>query len=590
VGSWEYDIATQKVTWSAEKFRILGRDPALGAPSFDELLRLYHPEDGDRLRQAVEHTLTTGEPYSMRLKCTRSNGVIRYLDDQGQAERNAQGEVVRLFGIAQDITERVQAEGELREMSTALALAVEGISRLDAAGCYTSVNQAYAAMVGYTPDELVGQPWEITVHPDDLEQVIRAYEHMLVEGKVNVQARGVRQDGSIFHKQLFMVTAYDDQQQSSSHYCFMKDISEKVRLEAERKQAEIALQQELERLSKVVETQLEVTLVTPHLELVMEVIVERALQITRADGAAVELLEGQELVCQATSGVAQARRGWRLPIADSLSGRCLTESEVLYCADGDRDRRVNRSLAETLGLRSMMVVPLTTKTEPVGVIKVFSTQAYAFTESDRQTLKLMAGLLVASLHLAKEFEAKTTLLQELQDSEERYRSVVAALSEGVAVVQANGTLLTCNASATKIVGLPSGQIVGRSLADMSLTFIQDDGSPCPDDDHPAWVTLRTGQPVNNRVLGLVKPEGTTWISCNTRPLLHPHEPLPYAVVMSFTDITELRRSEVAALRRRAAQERLLSEIAQRIRQTLNLEAILTTTVTEVQQFLHTDRV
>ncbi|MEA5449739.1 PAS domain S-box protein, partial [Leptolyngbya sp. CCNP1308] len=40
VGSWEYDIATQKVTWSAEKFRILGRDPALGAPSFDELLRL----------------------------------------------------------------------------------------------------------------------------------------------------------------------------------------------------------------------------------------------------------------------------------------------------------------------------------------------------------------------------------------------------------------------------------------------------------------------------------------------------------------------------------------------------------------------
>ncbi|PZU96252.1 MAG: hypothetical protein DCF32_21865 [Leptolyngbya sp.] len=263
---------------------------------------------------------------------------------------------------------------------------------------------------------------------------------------------------------------------------------------------------------------------------------------------------------------------------------------MLYCADGDRDQRVNRALAETLGLRSLVVVPLTAQAEPVGVIKVFSAQAYAFTESDRQTLQLMAGLLAASLHLSREFEAKTTLLQELQDSEERYRSVVAALSEGVAVVQADGTLLTCNASAAKIVGRQSWQIVGRSLADMTLAFIQDDGACCPHDDHPAWITLRTGQSVNNRVLGLVKPHGTTWISCNTRPLFHPDEPLPYAVVLSFTDITELRRSEVAALRRRAEQERLLSEIAQRIRQTLDLEAILTTAVTEVQQFLGTDRV
>ncbi|MBW4463631.1 MAG: PAS domain S-box protein [Nodosilinea sp. WJT8-NPBG4] len=590
IGSWEYDVATQKVTWSAEKFRILGRDPALGEPSFDELLRLYHPDDGDQLRRLVEHSLTTGESYSMRLKCTRSDGVIRYLDDQGQAERNAQGDVVRLFGIAQDVTERVQAERELREMSTALAHAIEGISRLDNAGHYVSVNQAYATMVGYTPEELVGQNWQITVHPDDLEQVILAYGHMLAEGKVNVEARGIRKDGSIFYKQLFMVTAYDDRQQRHGHYCFMKDISERARLEADRKQAEIALQEELERLAEVVNTQQKVALVNPYLEQVMTVIAESALSLTQADGAAVELIEGTELVCQAGSGIAQDHRGWRLPLANSLGGQCLTEGRVLYCADVDSDRGDNSPIFQALELRSLVVVPLTYQAEQVGVIKVFSRQPSAFTGSDRQTLQLMAGFLAASLHLAKEFEAKTTLLQDLQDSEERYRSVVAALSEGVAVVQANGTLLTCNASAAKIVGLPSWQIVGRSLADMNLTFIQDDGSPCPYDDDPAWVTLSTGQSVDNRVLGLVKPDGTTWISCNTRPLLHPDDPLPYAVVLSFTDITELRRSEVAALRRRAEQERLLSDIAQRIRQTLDLELILATTVTEVQQFLRTDRV
>ncbi|MBD2234488.1 PAS domain S-box protein [Phormidium tenue] len=590
IGSWEYDVATQKVTWSAEKFRILGRDPALGEPSFDELLRLYHPDDGDRLRQAVENALTTGQPYSIRIRCTHSDGKIRYLDDRGQAECNAQGEVVRLYGIAQDISDRVQAERELREISTALAHAVEGISRLDNAGRYVSVNQAYAAMVGYTPEELVGQNWQITVHPDDLKRVILAYEHMLAEGKVNVEARGIRQDGSIFHKQLFMVTAYDDQQQRQGHYCFMKDISERAQLEAERRQAENALQQELERLSEVVDTQQKVALVNPHLEQVMTVIAEGALSLTRADGAAVELLEGTELVCKAGSGIAQAHLGWRLPLADSLGGQCLAEGRTLYCADVEREGWVNSPIIQVLGLRSLVVVPLTYQSEQVGVIKVFSRQPSAFTGSDQQTLQLMAGFLAASLHSAREFEAKTTLLQELRDSEERYRSVVAALSEGVAVVQADGILLTCNASAAKIVGLQSWQIVGRSLADMKLYMIGEDGSPYPQEAHPAVLTLSTGQPVHNQVMGLVKPDGTTWISCNTRPLFHPNERLPYAVVLSFTDITELRRSEVAALRRRAEQERLLSEIAQRIRQTLDLKAILTTTVTEVQQFLRTDRV
>ncbi len=76
IGNWEYDVLSNKITWSAEKFRILGRDPALGEPTFDELLHVHHPEDGERLRQAVHQSLTTGQPYNLRLKTTRSDGSI----------------------------------------------------------------------------------------------------------------------------------------------------------------------------------------------------------------------------------------------------------------------------------------------------------------------------------------------------------------------------------------------------------------------------------------------------------------------------------------------------------------------------------
>jgi PAS domain S-box-containing protein len=148
------------------------------------------------------------------------------------------GNVVMLIPEGRDISDRKQAEMALQEMSIALSNAVEGISRLDPQGNYISVNEAYASMVGYTTAEMIGMDWSGTVHPDDLESMLAAYQHMLQTGKVEVEARGIRKDGSIFNKQLFMVSAYDEHQQFSGHYCFMKDITEKKRLEAERALAE----------------------------------------------------------------------------------------------------------------------------------------------------------------------------------------------------------------------------------------------------------------------------------------------------------------------------------------------------------------
>jgi diguanylate cyclase (GGDEF)-like protein/PAS domain S-box-containing protein len=583
IGSWEYEVATGKVTWSAEKFRILGRDPALGEPSLEELLRLYHPEDGDLLRQAIDTLLTTGTPYSLRLKCTRGDGSIRHLEDRGEAEYDQQGQVLRLFGIVQDITEQVQAEQDRQEMSTALSHAVEGISRLDTGGHYRSVNQAYAEMLGYTPAELVGQPWTLTVHPEDLPAVTAAHQTMLQQGKAQVEARGQRKDGSVFYKQLVMVAVYDDQHRLSGHFCFTQDISD-------RKQAELALQQELQRLSEVITTQQEVALNTPDNEQVTAIVMAHAQHLTGAEGAAIELLEGQELVGRAATGLAQPHLGWRLPLDASLSGRCLTTGQALYCQDITQDERVNVPWARSLGLRTMAVVPLIYQTERFGVLKVVSTQPTALIETTQQTLQLLAGLLAASLHLTAIFEAKNTLLQQLQDSEVRYRSVVSALSEGIVMLQADGTLSACNASAAKILARSRDRLLNQRITDLGITLVREGGDPCPMADSPPLITLRTGQPTSNTVLGLVQPTGITWISMNTRPLVHGDQAHPDAVVVSFMDITELRRSEVAALRRQAARERLLSEIAQRIRQTLDLEAILTTTVREVQHFLHTDQV
>jgi PAS domain S-box-containing protein len=130
------------------------------------------------------------------------------------------------------------------------------------------------------------------------------------------------------------------------------------------------------------------------------------------------------------------------------------------------------------------------------------------------------------------------------ESEERYRSVITAMREGVVLFAASGEILACNTSAERILGLFAEQIIGRSARDPRWRAVREDGSPFPEDEFPAIVTLRTGAPCRDVVMGVHKPDGTlTWISINSQPLLRRKESIPYAAMASFSDITAQKRLE-----------------------------------------------
>jgi PAS domain S-box-containing protein len=173
----------------------------------------------------------------------RLDGTSIWIEGDYSCLYDSDGKLIGHFGIQRDISKRKQDEAELKQINTALSNAVEGISRIDMQGHYQMVNQAYASAVGYQPEEMIGMEWPKTVHPDDLDRLMAAYQEMLTTGKVKVEARGVRKDGSVFYKQLTMIATYDPQQQLTGHYCFMKDVSERVQHEAERNAAEAELRQ-----------------------------------------------------------------------------------------------------------------------------------------------------------------------------------------------------------------------------------------------------------------------------------------------------------------------------------------------------------
>lgn len=136
--------------------------------------------------------------------------------------------------------------------------------------------------------------------------------------------------------------------------------------------------------------------------------------------------------------------------------------------------------------------------------------------------------------------------EKLRVSEESYRTLIAALDEGIVLQDENTRILAANDSAERILGLALDQMVGRTSFDSGWRSIREDGSPFPGDDHPVPVTLRTGKPQVNVVMGIHKPDETLrWISINAHPLFRENETTPYAAVASFSDITERKRTEDA---------------------------------------------
>ncbi len=128
--------------------------------------------------------------------------------------------------------------------------------------------------------------------------------------------------------------------------------------------------------------------------------------------------------------------------------------------------------------------------------------------------------------------------------------MISVLQEGVVLQYANGTIGACNSSAENILGLSADQMMGWVLIDPDWRLIHEDDSPFPTETHPAICTLRTGQSYADVVMGIVKSdESVIWIRINSYPLWRNDVTTPYAVVISFSDITHYKETE-QALRKR----------------------------------------
>ena len=134
-------------------------------------------------------------------------------------------------------------------------------------------------------------------------------------------------------------------------------------------------------------------------ETTLQLTAERALALTRATGAAIALSEGSdsEMVCMASAGSDAPPFGTRLHVGSGFSGECVRTGRSLRCDDSETDDRVDREGCKSLGIRSMVAVPIRPGNKVTGLLEVFSPQPYAFNANDISALQQLTGSILPAL-------------------------------------------------------------------------------------------------------------------------------------------------------------------------------------------------
>jgi len=115
IGSWEFDVLTQKMTWSEEVFHIFGLDPSQPEPTIAKYIGYIHPDDRALWRKSVKYAIESRKSCEFDFRILRPDSQLRYVEARGQAIFNEAGQVIQLFGTVMDITERKQAELALQQ-------------------------------------------------------------------------------------------------------------------------------------------------------------------------------------------------------------------------------------------------------------------------------------------------------------------------------------------------------------------------------------------------------------------------------------------------------------------------------------------
>jgi PAS domain S-box-containing protein len=238
LGVWDWDPRIDRAVWSDRHFRIFGLEPR--DSTFDErgFVSMIYPEDRAAVKLAIREALRPGGEFDAEYRIRRKDGQLRWVFSQGRTHCDTAGQPIRMIGLTLDITDRRQADEELRRSEERFRLLVEGIAdyaifMLDPAGFVSSWNSGAEHIKGYSAQEIIGQHFSCFYDDEDLHKgkPATALREAAAAGRFEEDGWQLRKDGSRFRANAILTALRGQQGELIGFAKITRDLTQSRRAE-----------------------------------------------------------------------------------------------------------------------------------------------------------------------------------------------------------------------------------------------------------------------------------------------------------------------------------------------------------------------
>jgi PAS domain S-box-containing protein len=225
VGAWEYDIDAEEGWWTDEVSRIHAL-PDDTTPSPELSLQYYHPEDRPIVEDAFETAIEEDEPYDVEVRLTDAEGNQRWVRTRGEPQYQ-DGELARVRGTMQDITERKERERDLQRIKQAVESAGHAIFITDPDGKIEYVNAGFEETTGFTQAEVVGKTPHVLNSGAMPDGYFEDFWNTILSGEVWAEEIINRRKNGEMYVAMQTVAPVTDGDEIHSFVAVQKDITER---------------------------------------------------------------------------------------------------------------------------------------------------------------------------------------------------------------------------------------------------------------------------------------------------------------------------------------------------------------------------
>jgi len=242
IGSWDWNVQTGDLHWSERIAPLFGYPIGELETTYENFLAAVHDEDRQNVIDAVNACVEQGAAYEIEHRVVWPDGTIRWVLERGDVTRDQHNTPLHMLGVVQDITERKQAEQNLKSSEERfrryfeLNLIGMAITSLEKGWIY--VNERLCEIMGYSQNELTQLTWAEITYPEDLDADVAQFNRVLT-GEIDgytMDKRFIRKDGAIIYASISAKCVRNEDGSINNFVALVQDITHRKNLEDELRQ------------------------------------------------------------------------------------------------------------------------------------------------------------------------------------------------------------------------------------------------------------------------------------------------------------------------------------------------------------------